>query len=86
MADEQKPIKLTVQIHDRALYRAVRHLAVEQERSLREIVVEALQAWVQRQEEMEDLRAIHETQGEESYPWDQVKRELRTNHEGEQVA
>jgi len=59
---------------------------MEQDKSLREIVVEALQAWVHRQEEMEDLAAIHETEGEESYPWDQVKRELHTRKQDERVA
>lgn len=86
MDKPDKPIKLTVQIHDKALYRAVRHLSVEQDRSLKEIVTEALREWVFRQEEKEDVAAIAETEGEESYPWEQVKAELHAAREGERVA
>ncbi len=86
MPEQDKPVKLTVQIHDRALYRAVRHLAVEQDRSLREIVVEALRSWVLKQEEQEDLAAIAETEGEENYSWDHVRAELHQGREGDRVA
>ncbi len=77
MSEQERPVRLTVQLDDRRLYRALRHLAVEQDRSLRDIVAEALRDWVVRQENLEDLAAIHEGRDEPTVPWEQVKAEIR---------
>ena len=76
MVTTEKPVKLTVNIRDRNLYRAVRHAAIERDQPVREIVIEALRQWLERQEEQEDVAAIAQTEGEETYPWEQVKREM----------
>ncbi|MBI2863742.1 MAG: hypothetical protein HYX94_04185 [Chloroflexi bacterium] len=77
MTSIEKPVKLTVSLDDKALYKAIRHAAIEQDRSIKEIVVEALRDWLRKQEEEEDLAAIAETEGEETYSWQQVKAEMR---------
>ncbi|MBI2941122.1 MAG: hypothetical protein HYY04_11860 [Chloroflexi bacterium] len=77
MATTEKPVKLTVNLGDRELYRAIRHAAIERDRPVREIVVEALREWLERQEEKEDLAAIAGAEGEPTVPWEQVKAELR---------
>jgi len=69
-------IKLTVNLGDRDLYRSLRHAAIERDRTVREIVVEALREWLDRQEAERDLSAIAEVEGEPTFPWEQVKREL----------
>ncbi|MBI4505050.1 MAG: hypothetical protein HY691_05910 [Chloroflexi bacterium] len=71
-----KPVKLTVVLDDRALYRAVRHAAIEQDRPVREIVAEALRRWLEWYEEQEDLAAIAEVEGEETVPWEEAKARL----------
>ncbi|MHB0869700.1 MAG: hypothetical protein ACYC66_03045 [Chloroflexota bacterium] len=86
MTEQEKPVRLTVQLDDRRLYRALRHLAIEQDRSLRDIVVEALREWVLKQEGLEELEVIRETEGEESYPWEQVKAERKQARKDERVA
>jgi predicted transcriptional regulator len=77
MAVESKPIKLTVTLDDRDLYRALRHAAVERDSSLRDIVNEALRQWLERYESQLDLAAIRETEGEETVPWEQVREQTR---------
>jgi hypothetical protein len=41
------------------------------------LVEEALPLWLERQEELEDLAAIAEVEGEPTIPWEQVKAELQ---------
>ena len=81
MATTEKPMKITVSLKDKELYRAIRHAAIERDKTLREIVIEALQEWLERQEEQEDLAAIAQAEGEETLPWDQVKAEMREARE-----
>ena len=47
--------KITVDLGDDELYRAVKIAAVEHKTSLRQVVIEALRDWLRRQEELEDL-------------------------------
>ncbi|HLC29443.1 MAG TPA: hypothetical protein VJM51_01510 [Dehalococcoidia bacterium] len=77
----EKSLKITVSLGDKELYRAIRHAAIEQDKTLREVVVEALQEWLERQEELEDLAAIAEAEGEETLPWEKVKAEMREARE-----
>lgn len=81
MATTEKPVKLTVSISDRDLHRAIRHAAIDRGRPVREIVIEALQEWLERQEEQEDLAAIAQAEGDETFPWEQVKAEMRKTRE-----
>lgn len=50
------PMKITVDVDD-LLYRAVKVEAARSDRSVREIVAEALEHWLQEVEDEEDLRA-----------------------------
>lgn len=75
--NESKPIKLTIALDDRDLYRALRHAAVERDETLRDVVTEALRQWLERYENLLDVKAIQETEGEETVPWEQAREELR---------
>ena len=77
MATTEKPIKITVTLDDKKLYRAIRHAAIERDMTLRQIVTEALQEWLEKQEEIEDLSAIALAESEETIPWEQVRSDLR---------
>jgi plasmid stability protein len=77
MATTEKPITLTVRVNNTALAYAIRTLAAGQNRSVDEIVDEALRNWLEHQEELEDLEAIAEAEGEPTIPWEQVKEEMR---------
>jgi hypothetical protein len=77
VATTDRPIKLTVSLDDRELYRALRHAAVERDQPLREIVIQALRDWLAKYEDEPDAEAVAETEGEESIPWDQVRQEMR---------
>ncbi len=76
MAMTEKAVTLTVRVENNAVAYAVTTLATEQHRSVEEIVEEALRAWLERQEELEDLAAIAEVEGEPTIPWEQAKAEL----------
>jgi hypothetical protein len=63
-----KNAKITVDLGSPGLYRAVKILAIERGLTLREVVIEALRDWVQKQEELEDIKAIEEAEGEPTIP------------------
>ncbi|MBI2304012.1 MAG: hypothetical protein HYU86_04615 [Chloroflexi bacterium] len=71
-----KGTKITVDLWDEALYKAVKIAAVEHGTSLRGIVVEALRDWLRRQEEEEDLAAYEEAKGDETRPYEEFWAEL----------
>ncbi len=50
-------MKVTISFRDDSLYRAVRLRAVEEGRQIRDIVVEALTAWLELRENAEDAEA-----------------------------
>ena len=50
-------MKVTISFRDDALYRAVRVRAAEEGRQIRDIVEEALTAWLDAREEIEDATA-----------------------------
>jgi hypothetical protein len=58
MANADKGTKITVDLGSRELYRALRFAAVEEDRSVREIVIEALEYWLVHRENLEDARAL----------------------------
>jgi plasmid stability protein len=51
------PMKVTISFRDDALYRAVRVRAAEEGRQIRDVVEEALTAWLDAREEVEDAAA-----------------------------
>jgi hypothetical protein len=53
-------MKVTVSFRDDALYRAVRVRAAEEGRQIRDIVEEALAAWLRDREDAEDVAASDE--------------------------
>ena len=52
--------RMTVDLGNPKLARAVRVLAAAQGRPLRDIVAEALRDWIEKQEELEDLAGLEE--------------------------
>lgn len=50
-------MKVTVAFRDEALYRAIRVRAAEEGRQIRDIVEEALGAWLEAREDAEDVEA-----------------------------
>ena len=69
----EKKTRMTVDLGDQELYRAIRHVAIERGQPVREIVVEALRKWLEDQEEQADLAAIRARKDEPTVPWEQVK-------------
>jgi hypothetical protein len=53
----EKASKITVDLGDRALYRALKLAAVEEDMTVREVVIEAVQYWLDHREEIEDQLA-----------------------------
>jgi hypothetical protein len=68
--------KITVDLGDDELYRAVKIAAIEHRASLREVVIEALKDWLRHQEELEDLRDYQEAKGEPTRPFKEFLAEL----------
>jgi predicted transcriptional regulator len=68
--------RVTVDLGSAALYRRVKVLAAYQGRPLREIVVEALKDWVEKQEEIEDLQDFLAAAGEPGRPLREIMAEL----------
>lgn len=73
----ERPPRLTVEISDRDLLRAVKHASVDTNKPLKDIVSEALRDWLDRQEDEDDQRVIEERRNQETVPWEQVKAEMQ---------
>lgn len=71
-----KTAKITVDLGDTELYKAVKILAIERGITLREVVVEALKDWVEKQEELEDIKSIREVENEPSRPIEEYLAEI----------
>jgi hypothetical protein len=67
--------RVTVDLGSAALHRRVKVLAAYQGRPLREIVVEALKDWLEKQEELEDLQAIAEVEHDPLVPLREARQE-----------
>ncbi len=61
---QTKTCRITVDISNPKLYDAIKQLAAEKGFTLKEVVNEALLDWVHKQEELEDIQAIEEAEGE----------------------
>ena len=77
MATTKQPPGLTIRVEDEPLSRAISWIVAERNRSVPDIVAEALRQWLDRQEEQEDLAAIAEAEGNTTFRWDEVKAEMR---------
>jgi hypothetical protein len=74
--------KVTVDLGDPALYRDIRIAAIELDRSVRDIMVQALREWLERQDAIEDQYDLAEAQrilndpDEERIPLDEMMAEF----------
>jgi hypothetical protein len=68
--------KITVDLGDDGLYKAVKIAAVERKATLRQVVIEALKDWLRRQEETEDLEDYREAKAEPTRPFREFLAEL----------
>lgn len=57
-------MKVTIALSDDELYRAIRVRAAQSERQIRDIVEEALRAWLEAQEDAEDAAASQDALAE----------------------
>jgi hypothetical protein len=57
MAVAEKASKITVDLGDRALYRALKLAAVQEDMTVREVVIEAVSYWLEHREKIEDQLA-----------------------------
>ena len=71
-----KATKITVNLGNPGLYKAVKILAIERGLTLREVVIDALKDWVEKQEELEDLAAVEEVKGEPTRPLEEFLSEI----------
>jgi hypothetical protein len=79
------PIKITIRLQDRDLYRAIRHAAVERDETISSVVTAALRQWLEEYEAASDRAAVATTEDEPDYDWEQVKAEMqaaRRDHAG----
>ena len=67
-------VRLNVELTDEDLFMAIKVAAVHRREPLRVIVTEALEQWLERQEDEDDRRVIAEREHEESIPWEEAKR------------
>ena len=74
-----KATKITVNLGDANLYKAVKILAIERGVTLREVVVEALKDWVEKQEDLEDIASIEEVRTEPNRPIEEYLSEIGEN-------
>ncbi len=72
MAMTEKQKRMTLEIDDRNLFRAIKLMAVERDCTMKDIVTEALKAWLRQQEDAEDAAAIAEVENDERAPWAEV--------------
>lgn len=72
--------KVTIVFDDDELYTAIKVLAARRNRTLKELVTEALAAWLEAQEEAEDAilarEALAEYREKGGLPWEEVKARL----------
>lgn len=75
--------KITVILDNDELYTALKIQAAKANRRIKEIITEALEDWLQFQEDAEDAAFAEKAmaEGGENIPWEQVKREMRLHLE-----
>ena len=74
--------KVTVVFEDEDLYTALKVQAARTNRPLKELITEALQAWLEAEEEVEDVAAFREAMAEYraqgGVPWEEVRARARS--------
>ena len=85
MATTGKQKRMTLDVRDEHLYRAIRHAAAERGKPVAEIVADALRKWLEDQEDQEDLAAMRAVKDEPTIPWEQVKTEIRAAEAAEAI-
>lgn len=70
--------KVTVVLEDEELYQALKLYAAQEGRTLRQVITEALEQWVEAKEDAEDAAFVQEAMQEQgrNIPWEEVKREM----------
>lgn len=82
MAISEKSAKLTVDLGDRELYRRLRHASIEAEMTVREIVIEAVQFWLDHQDVVESylgaetMKALKAQDSGERISHDELKQRI----------
>jgi hypothetical protein len=82
MTVAEKASKITVDLGDRALYRALKLAAVQEDMTVREVVIEAVSYWLEHREEIEDRLAaekadrVETTRDGEQVPLGRVRAEI----------
>lgn len=83
MTVSEKSAKITVDLGDRDLYRRLRHASIEADMTVREIVIEAVQFWLDHQEVIESylgaeaMEALKANDSGDRVSHEEVKRRLR---------
>lgn len=77
MTTGSRRAKITVDLGDPALVKTIRHVAVEQDRTVQAIVIEALRKWLEELEDEEDSAVLRARRGGPTVPRGQVKGEIR---------
>ncbi len=72
----EKTCKITVDLGNPALHKAVKILAIEKGLTLREVVIEALKDWIVKQEDLEDIEAFDQAKDEPTRPIAELLEEL----------
>jgi hypothetical protein len=76
VVDKARGTRITVDLGNQTLARALRVLAAAQGRPLRDVVAEALREWMERQEDLEDLALIEEVRQEPTRPFREILAEM----------
>jgi hypothetical protein len=73
----ETPVKVTIRLEDRELYRAIRHAAIEREETISAVVAAALRLWLDAYEAASVQAAVAATEDEPTFDWEQVKAEMQ---------
>ncbi len=76
-----KDTRITVDLKDDDLYRAVRVAAIDRGTSMTEMVCEVLKDWLRKEEAREDLEAYWEAKDEPARPLDEFLAEIGESRE-----
>ena len=70
--------KVTLVLEDEDLYKALKSYAALEGRTLRQVITEALEQWVEAKEDAEDAAFADQAMKEQgkNIPWEEVKREM----------
>jgi hypothetical protein len=87
VAPTDKSARLTVDLGDRELYRALRFASVDLDRPIRDIVISALREWLERYEDEKAAKGIDEARRDvlegrdELVPWEEALARIQAARE-----